>query len=73
MRQRTINSKTKMAAAVERVATSAKRKKAADLLAAHLRNPDNVPEPRLPEDRPLHRGRHPGDPNGRFRRPARLR
>ena len=49
MRQRTINSKTKMAAAVERVATSAKRKKATDLLAAHLRDPKNVPEPRLPE------------------------
>lgn len=47
MIQRQINTKTKTAAAVELVATSARRKRAADALAAHYRDPDNVPEPRL--------------------------
>lgn len=49
MRQRTINTKTKLATAAEKIAASAKRKKAVDLLVPHFLDPDKVPEPRITE------------------------
>ncbi len=47
MRQRAINRKTKTAAAAEIVASSYRLKKATNLLAAYLRDPENQDEPRL--------------------------
>jgi hypothetical protein len=47
VKQRAINTKTKMAAAAEQVATSHRLKRAVDALEAHYRDPEHVEEPRL--------------------------
>ena len=49
MRQRTVNEKTKLAAAADLVATRSRLKRAVDRLVEHLRDPENFPEPRLHE------------------------